>query len=224
VESDALMKRIGIPMWVGALLFLLWAALLTTSVCLVNVAKIENEYLEIFEIMFRIGSIIFGGGQVVLPLLEDEVVPAWMNRDRFLQGLGLAQSMPGPLFNFSAYLGAVYQNVPGALIAYVGLFGPGVLLIFAIVPFWARLRHVPAFRSVLRGVNATAIGLVGAACIILWEASVRDAADAMVFCLAGFLAVVFNVMAPLVVLAGGIFGAILHGDVLNLGQLSYCEA
>lgn len=225
VESDALMKRIGIPVWVGCCLFVLWAGVLTLSVCLVNLTDIDNVYLEIFELMFRIGSIIFGGGQVVLPLLEDEVVPSWMNRNQFLQGLGLSQSLPGPLFNFSAYLGAVYQgNVWGALVAWAGLFGPGVLLIFAIVPFWARLRHVAAFRSILKGVNATAIGLVGAACVILWEASVVDAADAMVFCLAGFLAVVYNVMAPLVVLAGGVLGAILHEDVLNLGQLPYCEA
>ena len=94
------------------------------------------------EVMYRIGSLIFGGGQVVLPMLQTEVVPSWMTKDQFLQGLGLAQSMPGPLFNFSSYLGAVYRGVPGALVAYVGLFGPGVILIFGMVPFWARLRHV----------------------------------------------------------------------------------
>ena len=73
---------------------------------------------------------------MVLPLLEGEVVPSWMTKDQFFQGLGLAQSMPGPLFNFSSYLGAVYQGVPGGLVAYVGLFAPGVILIFAMVPFW----------------------------------------------------------------------------------------
>jgi chromate transporter len=172
--------------------------------------------------MFRIGSIIFGGGQVVLPLLQDQVVPKWMTNDQFLQGLGLAQSMPGPLFNFAAYLGAVYQGVPGALLAYLGIFGPGVMLIFAAVPFWAHLRHVFWFKATLKGVNATAIGLVGAACIILWEAGVDDAADAMVFAIAGFLAVVLNVQAPVVILVGGVVGAILHKDALNLGHLSYC--
>jgi len=75
-------------------------------------------------------------------MLQTEVVPGWMTKDQFLQGLGLAQSMPGPLFNFSSYLGAVYQGVAGGLVAYVGLFGPGVILIFAIVPFWA-LVHAP---------------------------------------------------------------------------------
>ena len=172
--------------------------------------------------MYRIGSIIFGGGQVVLPMLQDEVVPSWMDKEEFLIGLGLAQSMPGPLFNFSSYLGAVYQRVPGALTAYLGLFGPGVILIFGMVPFWARLRHNHAFKAVLKGVNATAIGLVGAACVILWESAIENAADAMVFCFALTMAVVFSFQAPYVVIMGGIMGALLHEDVLNLGQQPYC--
>lgn len=81
-----------------------------------------------------------------------------------------------------------------------------------------------AFKAILKGVNSTAIGLVGAACVILWESAVEDAADAMVFSMALTMAVVFNVQAPFVVLAGGIFGAILHQDALNLGQVPYCLA
>jgi chromate transporter len=133
-ESDLTMKRIGIPLWVGGCTFVLWAVLLTATVAFVtratNHGHTVNVYLEIFEIMFRIGSLIFGGGQVVLPMLQDEVVPKWMTKDEFLQGLGLAQSMPGPLFNFAAYLGAVYQGVPGGLVAWVGIMGPGVILIY----------------------------------------------------------------------------------------------
>lgn len=157
-----------------------------------------------------------------MPMLQDEVVPAWMTKEQFLQGLGLAQSMPGPLFNFSAYLGAVYKGVPGALVAYVGLFGPGVILIFGMVPFWARLRHNQTFKAILKGLNATAIGFVGAACVILWESAISDAADAMVFCFALTLAIVFTIPAPIVVLSGGVMGALLHADLLNLGQLPYC--
>lgn len=145
-----------------------------------------------------------------------------MTKDQFLQGLGLAQSMPGPLFNFSAYLGAIYKKVPGALVAYCGLFGPGVILIFAVVPFWARLRHINWFKVVLKGVNSTAIGLVGAACVILWESAVDNAADAMVFSIALTMAIVFNIQAPFCILAGGIVGAILCDDALSLGQLPYC--
>ena len=130
--------------------------------------------------------------------------------------------MPGPLFNFSAYLGAVYKGVPGALVAYVGLFGPGVILIFGMVPFWARLRHNDTFKAVLKGVNATAIGLVGAACVTLWESAVSGAADAMVFAIALTLAVAFGVQAPICILVGGIVGAIMHPDAADLGQQPYC--
>lgn len=226
-ESDLLMRRIGIPLWVGALIFVVWAVVLATTVSVVKNAKQNGEtvnvYLEIFEVMYRIGSLIFGGGQVVLPMLQTEVVPGWMTKDQFLQGLGLAQSMPGPLFNFSSYLGAVYKGVAGGMVAYLGLFGPGVILIFGMVPFWARLRHVKWFKSALNGVNATAIGLVGAACVILWEGAVTTAADAMCFVLAGVLAIVYGIGAPYVILAGGIFGAILHEDALSLGQSAWCD-
>ena len=95
-------------------------------------------------------------------------------------------------------------------------------LIYGMVPFWAKLRHVQWFKSALNGVNATAIGLVGAACVILWEGAVATAADAMVFILAGTLAMVYGWGAPWVVLAGGVFGAILHQDALNLGQVEWC--
>eukprot|EP00980_Cylindrotheca_fusiformis_P000820 scaffold212_cov72-Cylindrotheca_fusiformis.AAC.1 len=178
-DSDETIRRIGIPLWVGGLILCSYIAILVLVIVLVDVYEVENVYLEIFEKMYRIGSIIFGGGQVVLPMLQDEVVPRWMTDETFLQGLGLAQSMPGPLFNFASYLGAVYQGVPGALVAYLGLFGPGVILIFAVVPFWAQLRRFTAFKATLKGVNATAIGLVMAACVILWEAAVHTASDAM---------------------------------------------
>jgi chromate transporter len=217
-------KRIGIPLWVGALIFSIWLVVLVLVIVLEGPLNVDNVFLEIFATMYRIGSIIFGGGQVVIPMLQDELVPTWVTNDQFLQGLGLAQSMPGPLFNGSGYYGAIYRGLPGALLAWTGIFSPGVILIFAVVPFWARLRHLMAFKAILHGVNSTAIGLVGAACVILWESAISDAADAMVFCLALTLAVVFNLQAPFVVLAGGIFGAVLHQDALNLGQVPYCLA
>ena len=221
-SNEEMIKRIGIPLWVGACIFATWLIVLITSILLVNVKDLTNVYLEIFEKMYRIGSIIFGGGQVILPLLQDEVVPFWMTSDQFFQGLGLAQSMPGPLFNFSAYLGAVYQGVPGALMAFLGLFGPGIILIFAAVPFWARIRSNVVFKNVLRGVNASAIGLVGAACVTLWESAIRTTADAMVFSISLTMSSVYAFQAPYCVLVGGIVGAILHPDALDLGQRSYC--
>jgi chromate transporter len=221
-DSDETMKRIGIPLWVGGLICFSWAAVLVATIVIVDVGNYENDYLEIFQTMYRIGSIIFGGGQVVLPMLQDEVVPKWMTQDQYLQGLGLAQSMPGPLFNFAAYLGAVFKGVPGALIGFVGLFAPGVILIFGFVPFWARLRHMQSFKAILKGLNSTAIGLIGAACVVLWESAIVSSGDAMVFCFSLTLAVAFNVPAPFVVILGGIMGALLHDDVLDLGQQPYC--
>lgn len=146
-ESNDAMNRIGIPLWVGGLLFLLWVGILVLVIVLKDVARVDNVYLDIFETMYRIGSMIFGGGQVVIPMLQDEVVPLWMTKEQFLQGLGLAQSMPGPMFNCAAYLGAVYKGVPGALIAFCGLFAPGVILIFAMVRFSSRGAFARPYQS-----------------------------------------------------------------------------
>jgi len=220
-SDDRTFKRIGIPLWVGGLIFVVWASVLTIVVVVKRYVE-YNIYLDIFEVMYRIGSLIFGGGQVVLPMLQDEVVPNWMTESQFLQGLGLAQSMPGPLFNFSSYLGAVYYDVPGAIVAYIGLFGPGVILIFGMVPFWAKMRHYAWFKAILHGLNATAIGFIGAACVILWEAAIDTRADAIVFVFAGALATFWNVPAPICVVLGGVLGAILCDDAASLGQIPFC--
>ena len=222
-DDDRTMRRIGIPVWMGFVIWAVWAIVLVLSIVLVDVADVDNDYLNLFEVMYRNGSIIFGGGQVVLPLLEAEVVPKWLSVDQFYQGLGLAQSMPGPLFNFSSYIGAVFKGVPGALVAYLGLFGPGVILIFGMVPFWARLRKIAWFKAMLNGVNAAAIGLVGAACVILWESVIKTTADAIVFVFAGSLACFFGIQAPIAIIAGGVLGAILFKDAASLGQVPYCE-
>jgi chromate transporter len=221
-EDEDTLKRIGIPLWVGAIFFVLWIIGLVASIVLVRAVNIDSEYLTIFETMYRIGSIIYGGGQVVLPMLQDEVVPSWMTADQFLQGLGLATSMPGPLFNFSAYLGAVYKGFGGAMVSFIALMLPGNLLIFAVVPFWARMRHNRTFRSILSGLNSTAVGLVGAACVILWESGISTASDAIIFAIALTLHVCFGIAAPFVVIIGGIVGAIMHPDAANIGQRPYC--
>jgi len=100
----------------GIVYFLIWLGILITVILLVNIGNVTNVYLKIFEVSYRLGSITFGGGQVLLPLFKGEVVPVWMTKDRFYQGLALAQSLPGPLFNFAAFLGGVYKGVPGALL------------------------------------------------------------------------------------------------------------
>jgi len=130
-----------------------------------------DSLLGLFESFYRTGSLVWGGGPVVLPMLLRELVPTTMDEATFLNGFVLIQALPGPNFNLSAYLGGVAASVPGALIAWVGLFLPGLLLILASLPFWAELRASPHAKQVLRGVNAAASGLVGAATLVLAQSA-----------------------------------------------------
>jgi chromate transporter len=119
--------------------------------------------------LYRSGALVFGGGHVVLPLLESTLVtPGWVSQPAFLSGYGAAQAMPGPLFSFAAYLGAVAQPsqpITASIAALLGLFAPGLLLMLAALPFWASLRSIPTLRSALHGVNAAVVGLLFAALI-----------------------------------------------------------
>merc|ERR1712194_94249 len=114
------------------------------------------------------GTIVIAIDSLVAPLTNFpallKFLRGWITNEQFFQGLGLAQSMPGPLFNFSSFLGATYKGVWGAIVAELALFGPGYILIFALVPFWSRVRHWAWFKAVLKGVNAAAIGLIGSGC------------------------------------------------------------
>jgi chromate transporter len=138
-----------------------------------------NPWLQVFDRFYRAGALVFGGGHVVLPLLEREVVaPGWLTHDRFLAGYGAAQAVPGPLFTLGAYLGAVLARVAGgpfggfggpglgALVggwALLAVFLPGLLLVAGALPFWQRLRHLAGAQAALRGANATVVGVLLAA-------------------------------------------------------------
>ncbi len=127
-----------------------------------------SPWLDLLDRFYRAGSLVFGGGHVVLPLLEREVVaPGWLTPDQFLAGYGAAQALPGPLFTLSAYLGAVLQHGPGGVIggtwALVAIFLPALLLVAGALPFWSALRHQPAAQAALRGANATVVGVLLAA-------------------------------------------------------------
>jgi chromate transporter len=124
-----------------------------------------NPALEVFDSFFRVGSLVFGGGHVVLPLLQSEVVgPGWVTNAQFVAGYGAAQAVPGPLFTFSAYLGAIRAAPPngwvGAALALVAIFLPSFLLLIGALPFWDVLRARPAFQSALKGINAAVVGLL----------------------------------------------------------------
>ena len=144
------LANLGISRPVGAVLLLLFFGLLGGLI----LARLFLGWtsLELAESFYRMGSLIFGGGQVVLPMMLTEVVDTgWVTEEQFLDGFALMLALPGPLFSFSAYLGAVYGGVPGALIAFAGLFLPGVLIIYAVLPFWEGLRRQPLARTALVG-------------------------------------------------------------------------
>jgi chromate transporter len=130
---------------------------------------LDSLWVSAFDSFYRIGALVFGGGHVVLPLLQAEVVePGWVGREAFLAGYGAAQAMPGPLFTIASYLGALMggdalTGLWGALLATLAIFLPGFLLIWGALPFWSSLRAHPKAQSVLMGVNAAVVGLLLAA-------------------------------------------------------------
>lgn len=134
-------------------------------------AATGDGWLKLADSFYRVGSLVFGGGHVVLPLLQAEVTgPGLVPHDQFLAGYGAAQALPGPVFTFAAYLGALMQTPPngitGALIALIAIFLPSMFLVVGAVPFWWEWREAPPARRALAGVNAAVVGLLGAA---LWN-------------------------------------------------------
>ncbi len=157
--------------------------------------QIAISPLAVFEAFYRSGALVFGGGHVVLPLLETAIVAkGWLSEQTFLAGYGAAQAVPGPLFTFAAYLGAslkIYPNgIAGACFALVSIFLPGLLLVTGILPFWARLRERHLVRAALAGVNASMVGVLGAALYKpVWVSTIRRPLD-LVLTLAAFLLLV----------------------------------
>jgi chromate transporter len=150
-------KKTGIAAWIIFFTLLLGLPLLRQMA--------PSHTLEVFDSFFRVGSLVFGGGHVVLPLLQAEVVgPGWVTNEQFVAGYGAAQAVPGPLFTFSAYLGTVMGAEPngwtGALLALVAIFLPSFLLVAGALPFWDILRSAPVFQSALKGINAAVVGLL----------------------------------------------------------------
>ena len=142
-----------------------------------------SHVLDVFDSFFRVGSLVFGGGHVVLPLLQTEVVgPGWVTNELFVAGYGAAQAVPGPLFTFSAYLGTVMSSEPngwsGAFLALCAIFLPSFLLVIGALPFWNLLRSVPIFQSALKGINAAVVGLLLAALYNpVWTSAIYSPAD-----------------------------------------------
>jgi chromate transporter len=197
----------------GAVALLVFVALLSLSLA---TSDASQQAAALFAAFYRAGALVFGGGHVVLPLLEAEVVtPGWATNESFLAGYGLAQAVPGPLFTFAAYLGAVVGPPPnglaGAAIALIAVFLPGLLLVYGTLPFWDALRKRPTAQALMRGANAAVVGILGAALYSpVWTSAVLTAQD-FVLALAGFLLLtVWNAQPWIVVLLLGVGGSLLH--------------
>ncbi|NBD25205.1 chromate efflux transporter [Paenibacillus glycinis] len=172
------------------------------------------EWLDWFARFYRSGALVFGGGHVVLPLLEREVVaPGWVSRPDFLAGYGAAQAVPGPLFTFAAYLGALAGGIGGAVVATAAIFLPAFLLIVGALPFWSVLRSQPSVQGALAGINAAVVGILLAALYDpLWTSAILDARDfALAVLLFGMLA--FWKLPPWSVVLAGAAGGTLLGII-----------
>jgi chromate transporter len=174
-------------------------------------ASANTPGLALFDAFYRSGALVFGGGHVVLPLLRDAFVgPGWVSDDTFLAGYGAAQAVPGPLFTFAAYLGAVVgpspHGVPGAVLGLIAIFLPGMLVLLGTLPFWNGLRERPGTQAAMRGINAAVVGLLGAALYNpLWVTSVKTPGD-FAMALVGFVLLTAWRAPPLLVVIGGAMG------------------
>jgi chromate transporter len=217
LRADAPADHVSLPLTVGrragAAYLALFLVLLIGLPLLV--AAIPSHALAMAEAFYRAGSLVFGGGHVVLPLLQASVVPpGWVSNDTFLAGYGAAQAVPGPLFTFSAYLGAVMGPQPngwvGATICLIAVFVPSFLLVFGALPFWEDLRRKPQAQAALRGVNAAVVGLLLAALYNpVWTAGILGAGDFMLAAIAFLLLLMWQTPPWLVVIVSAAGGAAL---------------
>lgn len=201
-----LKKRTG-ALFLSIFLFLLIALPLLRSFYPVQI-------LQSFDSFYRSGALVFGGGHVVLPLLESEVVPSgWVSKDIFMAGYGLAQAVPGPLFTFAAYLGAVSKTTPngwtGALVSLVAIFLPSFLLIVGGLPFWEKMRSLPRVRESLMGVNAAVVGILIAAFYQpVWTSAIFSLKD-FLLALIGFLLLEYWRISPWIVVLLSVISSVL---------------
>lgn len=150
----------------------------------------NGGWLSLADSFYRAGSLVFGGGHVVLPLLQEEVVPSgWVGLSDFIAGYGAAQAVPGPLFTFASYLGAIYGGIPGLVVATTAIFLPAFLLVAGVLPLWDRLRSNAAVQRALQGIHAAVVGILLAALYDpIWTSAVFTPFDfVLVLCLFSML-------------------------------------
>ena len=181
---------------------------------------VNSQGVALFEAFYRSGALVFGGGQLCCPLLREAfVTPGWVSDNAFLAGYGAAQAVPGPLFTFAAYLGAVVSPSPhgltGAVLGLIGIFLPGVLILMGTLPFWETFRKRAGAQAVMRGVNAAVVGLLGAALYNpVWTSSVKTPGDFGI-ALIGFVLLTVWRAPPLVVVIISALGGIALEQVMS---------
>jgi chromate transporter len=180
----------------------------------------NSQGVALFEAFYRSGALVFGGGHVVLPLLREAfATPGWVNDDAFLAGYGAAQAVPGPLFTFAAYLGAVVSPSPhgltGAALGLIAIFLPGVLILIGSLPFWENFRKRAGAQAVMRGVNAAVVGLLGAALYNpVWTSSVKTPGDFGI-ALVGFVLLTVWRAPPLAIVIISALGGIALAQTMS---------
>jgi chromate transporter len=177
--------REPLPISVGRRAGMGWLALLALLLAGLPVlaAMYPGHTLRVLDAFVRVGALVFGGGHVVLPLLQAQVVPTgWASNDVFLAGYGAAQAMPGPLFSFAAFLGASMSGISGGwlggLLCLLAIFAPAFLLVLGALPFWDHLRHGRRMQAALMGINAAVVGLLLAAFYQpVWVSAIHEPQD-----------------------------------------------
>lgn len=206
--------KFPVSKWVGTISLVLFALLLL----LLPFAAGMSQGMALFDSFYRAGSLVFGGGHVVLPLLQTEVVTSGaVSNDAFLSGYGMAQAVPGPLFTFAAYLGAVVGTLPngliGATIALVAIFLPGFLLLVGALPFWDAFRSRPVAQAAMRGANAAVVGILGAALYDpVWTSAILTPFD-FALGLAGFILLTVWKVPPWIIVMLMALGGVALGQL-----------
>jgi len=209
VTSTARVTSPGLAVfWLSLFLVLLIALPITRGL-------VESQVVNLIDAFYRTGSLVFGGGHVVLPLLEREVVPnGWVSQADFIAGYGAAQAVPGPLFTFASYLGAVSSLAPsgiaGGTLATFAVFLPSFLLVWGVLPFWDRLRSIGSVQAALKGIGAAVVGILAAAFYDpVWTSAIFEPADLAVALIAFGLLVAWKLPPWLVVVVAAVGGEVI---------------
>ncbi|MGO3146415.1 MAG: chromate efflux transporter [Leucobacter sp.] len=215
--SDHAPLKVPVSRRVGIAAFAVFAVLLAGLPILATL--VQNSFVSLGDAFYRAGALVFGGGHVMLPLLQAEPgIAASVTPEQFLAGYGATQAVPGPLFTFSAYLGFEMGGVGSALLALVAIFLPGMLLVLGALPFWNQLRTNVAVRSALAGANAAVVGILAAA---LWNPVITSGIEGLaplLVAIAGLaMLLVWKLPAWLVVIMGAMVGAVVGLAEVGLG-------